>query len=88
MWFGRLGVLLGPVLGYLHLVTSSFMPPPGQGLLGQYDAVQLAGYLLAAPEAQYFILFGFAICLLWIVLWAVRMGLALRSWIFRRRTAG
>lgn len=84
---GRAGVVLGPILGLLHLVAAAVMPPYGQHVVGQYDAVQRTGDLLAAPAAQYFILLGFALCLLWLGLWAARIGLALRNWIIRRRAA-
>lgn len=85
-WVGRIGVLLGPVLGLLHMLVAAMMPAYGQRVLEQYDAVQRTGDLLAAPAAQYFILVGFALCVIWIVLQAVRMGLALRGWIVRRRS--
>ncbi|AZD52734.1 hypothetical protein C4K19_0928 [Pseudomonas chlororaphis subsp. aurantiaca] len=84
-WVGRAGIILGPILGLLHLVAAAVMRPYGQHVVEQYDAVQRTGNLLAAPAAQYFILLGFALCLLWLGLWAARIGLALRSWMIRRR---
>ncbi|PLU84312.1 hypothetical protein CXG45_27220 [Pseudomonas plecoglossicida] len=86
-WAGRLGVLLGPVLCVLHLFAASIFPPYGRLVLTQYDAVLFTGSLLAAPTAQYFILLGSVFSILWVILWAVRCGLALRSWIIRRRVA-
>lgn len=86
-WAGRLGLLLGPVLCVLHLIAASLFPPYGKLVLAQYDAVQLTGSLLAAPTAQYFILLGAVFGVLWVFLWAVRCGLALRSWIICRRAA-
>ena len=84
-WVGRAGIVLGPVLGLLHLFAAAVMGPYGKHVVEQYDAVQRTGNLLAAPAAQYFILLGFALCLFWFGLWAARIGLALRSWIIRRR---
>lgn len=87
-WAGRLGVLLGPVLCVLHLFAASIFPPYGRLVLTQYDAVLFTGSLLAAaPTAQYFILLGSVFSILWVILWAFRFGLALRSWIIRRRVA-
>lgn len=86
-WAGRLGVLLGPVLCVLHLFAASIFPPYGHHVLAQYDAVQLTGSFLAAPTAQYFILSGLVFSVLWMILWAVRCGLALLGWIIRRRAA-
>ncbi len=84
-WVGWGGVLLGPVLGLLHLVCTVRFAGYGQRVLAQYDAVQRGGDLLAAPAAQYLILLGFTLCLLWVALLAVRVGLVLRGWIVRRR---
>jgi hypothetical protein len=79
-WVGWGGVLLGPVLGMLHLVCAVRFAGYGQRVLAQYDAVQRGGDLLAAPAAQYFILLGFTLCLLWIVLVVMRVALAARGW--------
>ncbi|UMZ12924.1 hypothetical protein I9018_04275 [Pseudomonas sp. MPFS] len=84
-WVGRTGIVLGPILGLLHLLAAAVMRPYSQHVVEQYDAVQRMGNLLAAPAAQYFILFGFSLCLLWFGLWVARIGLAIRSWIIRRR---
>ncbi|MGX0954488.1 hypothetical protein AB7M18_000616 [Pseudomonas viridiflava] len=87
LWVGRAGLMLGPILGLLNLMARSIVPPYWQRVPSHRDAVQLAGDLLAAPAVQYFILIGFGFCLLWMVLWGVRIGLALCGWIISRRTA-
>lgn len=79
-WVGWGGVLLGPVLGLLHLVCAAVVTGYGQRVLAQYQAVQRNGDLLAAPAAQYFILLGFTLCLLWVGLVVMRVALAARGW--------
>lgn len=79
-WVGWGGVLLGPVLGLLHIVCTAMVAGYGQRVLAQYQAVQRSGDLLAAPAAQYLILLGLTLCLLWIVLVVMRVALAARGW--------
>lgn len=75
---GWAGVALGPLLGSLHIVAMLLMPGVyGRRVMEQYDAVQRTGDLLTAPLAQYLILFGFALCLLWVGMWGLRLLLAL-----------
>jgi hypothetical protein len=76
---GWAGVTLGPVLGFLHIVAMVFMPGLyGNRVLAQYYQVEQNGDWLAAPLAQYLILLGFALCLLWVGMRALRLILALR----------
>lgn len=51
-WVGRTGIVLGPILGLLHLLAAAVMRPYGQHVVEQYDAVQSMGNLLAAPAAS------------------------------------
>ncbi|BFN29784.1 hypothetical protein PSCT_04549 [Pseudomonas sp. SCT] len=77
---GWVGIGLGPVLGMLHIFAMLLMPGVyGRRALSQYDAVERTGDWLAAPLAQYLILIGFALCLLWLGLWVLRLMLAVRA---------
>lgn len=84
-WVGWTGIVLGPAFGFLHIVAVFLMPGVyGKRVLEQYDLVQRTGDVLVAPFAQYLIVIGFTLCLLWIGLWGVRLVLAARSWFQRR----
>jgi hypothetical protein len=83
---GWAGITLGPGLGMLHIIAMLIMPGVyGRRVLAQYDAVQRTGDLLTAPLAQYLILLGFALCLLWVGMWGLRLLLALRLRLGSRR---
>ncbi|WP_248747513.1 MULTISPECIES: hypothetical protein [unclassified Pseudomonas] len=76
---GWAGIALGPLLGLLHIAAMLLMPGVyGRRALEQYDAVQRTGDLLTAPLAQYLILLGFTLCLLWVGMWGLRLLLTLR----------
>ena len=84
-WVGWPGLMFGPVLGFFHIVAMVLMPGVyGKRVLAQYDLVQLTGDLLVAPLAQYLMILGFALCVLWIGLWGLRLMLVLRRWLVRR----
>ncbi|SHL74527.1 hypothetical protein [Phytopseudomonas punonensis] len=75
-WLGWAGLLLGPVLGVMHVTAMLLMPTAyGRPALEQYDVLQRTGNLLAAPLAQYLITIGFALCLLWFSVWGLRLVL-------------
>ena len=83
-WLGWAALLLGPVLGVMHVTAMLLMPTAyGRPALEQYDVLQRTGNLLAAPLAQYLITIGFALCLLWFSTWGLRLVL-----IAYRRLAG
>lgn len=73
------GVILGPALGFLHIAAMLFVPSYGRRALGQYDNAVLTSNLLGGPLVHYLILLGFALCLGWLVLWGLRLALAIRS---------
>ncbi|MEW7860056.1 hypothetical protein AB2M95_29575 [Pseudomonas chlororaphis] len=84
-WAGWAGIVLGPVLGSFHMAAMFLMPGVyGKRVLEQYDLVQRTGDVLVAPFAQYLILIGFTLCVLWIGLWGGRLVLAVRWWLMRR----
>ncbi|WP_339426585.1 hypothetical protein [Pseudomonas proteolytica] len=84
-WVGWPGLMFGPVLGFFHIVAMVLMPGAyGKRVLAQYDLVQLTGSLLVAPLAQYLMILGFTLCVLWIGLWGLRLVLAVRWWLVRR----
>lgn len=84
-WLGWSGFLLGPALGGLHVIAILLMPNAyGRLALEQYDLLQRTGNLLAAPFAQYLITIGFALCLLWILAWGLRLLLIACSWLAGR----
>lgn len=81
---GWAGFLTGPVLGLLHFLAMFLMPSYGHRAIEQYDLVQKTGALLAAPLAQYLILIGYLLCLLWLVAWGLRIALIVRARVLRR----